>query len=243
MDFDTKLPFEIPPASKKIGDKRLRQAVTTYLTGYATKLEAHATMLSEAGELETAPLRSAIDSKLGLASQTTLIERRLNKMAEVASGNGLENLARELGKIARGALKCPAKGIDLFFSIEDELAESFFLLSIKSTLPWGNDSQQNALATHFKQAQKSLFTSPGAKKQFAWNLVGACSGPPSSGRLSRESFYHTAGSEFWMLLTGDPEMYERVIAMVDLVANSIDLTKSVAAAKAAIDLALAGAAA
>lgn len=127
----------------------------------------------------------------------------LSSQEEGLFGTFLEQLAVFVAmKLWRGQ-KSPAEGIDLDVTIRGQR----YLVVIKSGPDWGNSSQIARMRDNFRRARQVLSTNARAKPITCIN--GCC-----YGRVANENkgdYIKLAGQAFWEFLTGDAELYRRII--------------------------------
>jgi len=131
----------------------------------------------------------------------------LSSSEEGIFGNWLERLAIYINDSVYQGRKAGIAGIDLDFDIDDKR----YLIAIKSGPKWGNDSQIKKLIDQFNTARRRLATS-GANV----NLVcvnGCCYGKTNErfAYKAKGNYYKLCGQRFWELISGEPELYTKLI--------------------------------
>lgn len=118
----------------------------------------------------------------------------------------LKDLANFLCQEAYGGLgKATAEGIDLEF----EKADVCYLVAIKSGPNWGNSSQIKRMRDNFRQAVRIY--RQGANSGQILCVNGCCYGKLGSASEDRGDYLKLCGQRFWEFITGDAEIYKRII--------------------------------
>jgi hypothetical protein len=131
----------------------------------------------------------------------------LSSSEEGIFGNWLERLAIYINDSVYQGRKAGIDGIDLDFDKDDKR----YLVAIKSGPKWGNDSQIKKLIDQFNTARKRLSTS-GSKLNIVC-VNGCCYGRSNekSEYKSKGSYHKICGKRFWELISGEPELYTKLI--------------------------------
>jgi hypothetical protein len=131
----------------------------------------------------------------------------LSSSEEGIFGNWLERLAIYINDSVYQGRKAGIEGIDLDFDKDGRR----YLVSIKSGPNWGNDSQVRKMIDQFETARKRLATSGGRGLIDCVN--GCCYGRSSqqSEYKSKGNYYKICGQRFWEFISGDPELYLKLI--------------------------------
>jgi hypothetical protein len=146
-----------------------------------------------------------------VASANEIVEGILNaylsSSEEGIFGNWLERLAIFINDSVYQGRKALVDGIDLDFD-KDGLR---YLISIKSGPHWGNDSQIKKMCDQFDTARKRLVTSGGKGSIICVN--GCCYGKSreQSEYKSKGNYYKICGKRFWELISGEPDLYIKII--------------------------------
>lgn len=136
----------------------------------------------------------------------SIIDAHLSSQEETILGNFLEGLAIFLCQQAYGGWgKATAEGIDLEF----EKAGVRYLVAIKSGPNWGNSSQIKRMRDSFRQAVRIY--RQGANSGQIVCVNGCCYGKLGSASEDRGDYLKLCGQRFWEFITGDPEIYKRII--------------------------------
>ena len=103
--------------------------------------------------------------------------------------------------------KAGIEGMDLDF----DKGGHRYLVSIKSGPNWGNDSQIKKMIDQFDSARKRLSTSGGKGSIICVN--GCCYGKSreQSEYKSKGNYYKKCGKRFWELISGEPDLYIKII--------------------------------
>ncbi|MFN2507600.1 MAG: PmeII family type II restriction endonuclease [Chthoniobacterales bacterium] len=130
----------------------------------------------------------------------------LSSQEEGIFGTFLEKLAIYVATTLWGGQKSPAEGVDLDLMIRRQR----YLITIKSGPDWGNSSQIARMRDNFKRARQVLRTNATAKAIICVN--GCC-----YGRVANENkgdYVKLAGQAFWHFLSGDADLYRRIIVPI-----------------------------
>lgn len=157
---------------------------------------------------------------------TDLLLARLSSSEETLFGGVLEELAVFICGKVYGGHKSLTQGIDLEF--EDESV--VYIVVIKSGPNWGNAGQISDMKLAFQRARRTYRTNnPKGKRVIAVN--GCCYGKEDS---DRGDYIKICGQKFWTLISGDDEMYEKILVPLKDEAKVLDIAfKEALAAKIA----------
>jgi hypothetical protein len=131
----------------------------------------------------------------------------LSSSEEGIFGNWLERLAIFINDSVYKGRKAGIAGIDLDFD-KDGIR---YLVSIKSGPKWGNDSQIKKMIEEFSTARKRLSTSG---SQINILCVNGCCYGKSKEKLEYKAngnYYKICGERFWELISGEKELYTKLI--------------------------------
>lgn len=139
-----------------------------------------------------------------------ILSAYLSSSEEGIFGNWLEQLAIYINQCVYHGHKAGVQGVDLEFEKEGKR----YLVSIKSGPNWGNDSQIRKMVDNFNSARKRYATSGG--KQEIVCINGCCYGrsQPRSEYKANGNYYKMCGQRFWELISGDSELYKKIIEPV-----------------------------
>ncbi|MCS7323815.1 MAG: PmeII family type II restriction endonuclease [Thermoflexales bacterium] len=132
----------------------------------------------------------------------SLLDAHLIAQEETLFGDFLEKLAIFVCRLYFEGRKSDAEGIDLEFS----RGGKFYIVSIKSGPHWGNAQQIKRMVDNFRNFRE-------AKRNMSdENLVavnGCCYGRDLN--ENKGDYLKLCGQSFWELISGDREMYLRII--------------------------------
>jgi Type II restriction endonuclease EcoO109I len=133
-----------------------------------------------------------------------ILDAHISSNEETIFGDWLEGLAIFINSKIYGGRKSGIPGIDLEF----DKNKIRYIITIKSGPNWGNSSQVKKMVTDFNSARKTLRTSNSTLHVIAIN--GCCYGndnnPDKNG-----VYYKYCGQEFWAFISGDTELYIKLI--------------------------------
>lgn len=127
----------------------------------------------------------------------------ISSQEETIFGTFLERLAIFVCNEVYGGKKSSSEGIDLEF-IKDNVT---YLITVKSGTNWGNSSQVAKMKEDFRKAKMRLRTNSLKTNVIAVN--GCCYGrvlKPDKGE-----YLKLAGQEFWFLISGEENLYKKII--------------------------------
>ena len=130
----------------------------------------------------------------------------LSSQEEGIFGTFLEKLAVYVAMKLWAGQKSPAEGIDLDVTIRGQR----YLITVKSGPNWGNRDQVARMRFNFKRARQVLRTNAKARPIICIN--GCC-----YGRVANEDkgdYVKLAGQAFWEFLSGDTDLYRRIIVPI-----------------------------
>lgn len=193
-----------------------KKLVESLLTAHieATIPDFHSARLASLGKLK---LRDLIRSKnpylyraknILLASDlvTGFLNAHLSSQEETIFGTFLERLAVFVADKAWDGRKSAVEGID----VEMEIKGVLHLVTIKSGPDWGNAGQITKMRDYFKKAARILGTNAATRPVVFIN--GCCYGRTAS--ENKGDYFKLCGQSFWEFLSGDPELYRRIIVPI-----------------------------
>ena len=133
----------------------------------------------------------------------SLLDAYLSSQEETMFGDFLEGLAIYVAEQVHNGLKSSATGIDLEF-VKDEAR---YLISIKSGPNWGNSSQVARMKDNFTTAARVIRQGNRTANVIAIN--GCCYGRDAN--PNKGDYFKYCGQEFWDLISGDRELYTRIV--------------------------------
>ena len=153
-----------------------------------------------------------------------MLDAFLSSQEETMFGDLMEKLAIFVcNKVfdGRKAEQVKYKSIDLIF----EKADKKYIVGIKSGPNWGNSDQIGKMKTNFKIARKTLKNEGELLKIIAINgcIYGKDNRPHKIDNKDREkTYYKYCGQEFWELISGDVDLYQKIIIPIDVEAKKRD---------------------
>jgi hypothetical protein len=127
----------------------------------------------------------------------------ISSQEETIFGDWLEGLAIFInGKVYKGR-KSGITGIDLEFENENIR----YIVTIKSGPNWGNSSQIGKMISDFSTAKKTLRTGNSQLNIVA--VYGCCYGRDK--KPDKGNYYKYCGQRFWEFISGDSELYTKII--------------------------------
>lgn len=146
-----------------------------------------------------------------------ILDAFLSSQEETVFGNLMEELAIFVCNKAFSGFKAEQgkfKSVDLIFTKESKT----YVVGIKSGPAWGNKDQVDRLKSNFKEAKKLLKASGVKTKIIAINgcIYGKDNKPHKVDARDREkSYYKFCGQNFWELITGDIDFYQKIVVPID----------------------------
>jgi len=133
-----------------------------------------------------------------------ILDAHISSNEEAIFGDWLEGLAIFINSEVYSGKKSGITGIDLEFDKEGIR----YIVAIKSGPNWGNSSQIKKMISDFHSAIKTLRTSNSQMHIIAVN--GCCYGRDN--RPDKKGIYFKyCGQEFWEFLSGDSDLYTKLI--------------------------------
>lgn len=133
----------------------------------------------------------------------TITDAYISSAEETMFGNWLEGLAIFINQQVYGGRKSGIPGIDLEF----DLNMIRYIVTIKSGPNWGNSGQITKMKSDFITAQKTLRTSNAQINVRAVN--GCCYGRDNN--PDKGEYLKLCGQRFWGLISGDDQLYTKII--------------------------------
>jgi len=153
-----------------------------------------------------------------------ILDAFLSSQEETIFGDLMENLAIHINHQVFGGSKAEEgkfRSIDLIFERDDKL----YIVGIKSGPNWGNSDQVNTMKKNFKLAKEILKLEAGKREIVAVNgcMYGKDNKPFKESKTDAELNYHKiCGQLFWELISGDDELYKKIIQPLDKEAKKRD---------------------
>jgi hypothetical protein len=145
---------------------------------------------------------------------TEILQAHISSQEETVFGNYLEELAIFICSKAYGGIKSSAEGIDLEF----EKNGKKYIVAIKSGPKWANSNQISKMRLDFQRTKRVLRQSDSMPEIIAVN--GCCYGKDS--RPDKGDYFKYCGQLFWEMISGDEELYIRIIEPLDKQAKEKD---------------------
>lgn len=152
-----------------------------------------------------------------------ILDAFLSSQEETVFGDLMENLAIHICRQVFNGIKAEEgryRSIDLIFERDNKL----YIVGIKSGPNWGNSDQVNTMRRNFKLAKKVIRIDAGEKSIIAVNgcMYGKDNKPHKVSKTSTLSYYKICGQKFWELISGDNELYKKIIQPLDKEAKKRD---------------------
>ena len=138
---------------------------------------------------------------------TELLQAYLSSQEETIFGGYLEQLAIFICSQESAGFKSSSEGIDLEFERDGKR----YIISIKSGPYWGNSSQISKMRLNFQKAKRILGTNTSRINIIAVN--GCCYGKDN--HPDKGEYLKLCGQEFWEFISGDDELYTKIIEPID----------------------------
>lgn len=153
-----------------------------------------------------------------------LLDAFLSSQEETLFGDLMENLAIHICHQVFGGSKATEgeyRSIDLIF----ERDKRIYIVGIKSGPNWGNSDQIAGMKKNFKAARKLLRIGLGKRKIIAVNgcMYGRDNVPHKVNKDPELSYYKICGQAFWELISGDDQLYKKIIQPLDKEAKKRDV--------------------
>lgn len=133
----------------------------------------------------------------------SLTDAFISSQEETIFGDWLEGLSIFINSKVYNGRKSGIPGIDIEFDRDDIR----YILTIKSGPNWGNSSQIGKIKEDFRIAKKTLRTSNSQLRVIAIN--GCCYGQDNN--PDKGDYYKYCGQRFWEFISGDQELYTKII--------------------------------
>ncbi len=146
-----------------------------------------------------------------------ILDAFLSSQEETIFGDLMENLAIHVCHQVFNGKKAEEKkykSVDLIFKRDRRM----YIVGIKSVPNWGNSDQVNAMRKNFKTAKQIIKKETGETKIVAINgcMYGRDNRPHKVHRSDTElSYYKICGQPFWELISGDNDLYKKIIQPLD----------------------------
>ena len=145
---------------------------------------------------------------------TEILQAHLSSQEETVFGGYLEELAITICSKVFGGRKSSTEGIDLEFERDSKR----YIVAIKSGPNWANSSQISNMKDNFRKAKRTLKTNSSMTNVVAVN--GCCYGKDRN--PDKGEYLKLCGQEFWEFISGDQELYKKIIEPLDKEAKQKD---------------------
>lgn len=153
----------------------------------------------------------------------SILDAFLSSQEETIFGDLMENLAvRVCHEVFKGkkAEEKKFRSVDLIFDRDNKT----YIVGIKSGPNWGNSDQVNTMKRNLKIAKKVLRAE--LKKNSIVSINGCIYGRDNSPhKVNKDpdlSYYKICGQSFWELISGDDQLYKKIIQPLDKEAKKRD---------------------
>ncbi len=152
----------------------------------------------------------------------SILDAFLSSQEETIFGDLMENLAIHVchevfnGKKAEEGIY---RSVDLLFERDGKT----YVVGIKSGPNWGNSDQVNTMRKNLRNAKK-LLRAAGKKDIISVNgcMYGRDNVPHKVNKNPDLSYYKICGQAFWELISGDDQLYKKIIQPLDKEAKKRD---------------------
>lgn len=175
-------------------------------------------------EIRLNRLESATLSKISKRKNPYLFKAKNIETAGDLAKSVMEGLAIHVCQRVFNGKKAEEKkyrSVDLIFERDDKT----YIVGIKSGPNWGNSDQMRAMKKNFKLAKRILRTEQGANNLVSVNgcMYGRDNSPHKVNEKDPElSYYKICGQAFWELVSGDDQLYKKIIQPLDKEAKKRD---------------------
>jgi hypothetical protein len=135
----------------------------------------------------------------------SLVDAFLSSREETIFGSWLEGLAIFINASVYAGKKSTTPGVDLEFD-KDGIR---YIVAIKSGPNWGNSSQIKKMVLDFNTARRILRTSSGANLRI--EAVNGCCYGRDNNPDKTENYSKLCGQAFWEFISGEPDLYLKII--------------------------------
>lgn len=142
-----------------------------------------------------------------------ILDAFLSSQEETVFGDLMERLAIHICHEVFGGKKAEEgkyRSVDLIF----ERDKKIYIVGIKSGPNWGNSDQMNVLRRNLKAAKNMLREKAGKKRMVSVNgcMYGRDNKPHKVNKKDPGLSYHKiCGQLFWELISGDNQLYKKII--------------------------------
>ena len=152
-----------------------------------------------------------------------ILDAFLSSQEETIFGELMENLAVHVNEEifdGRKAEEGKYTSVDLIFTRGDKT----YIVGIKSGPNWGNADQISTMKRNLGAAKKILRAEIGDGKIVSVNgcMYGRDNSPHKVNKNPHLSYYKICGQAFWELISGDDQLYKKIIQPLDKEARKRD---------------------
>lgn len=154
----------------------------------------------------------------------SILDAFLSSQEETIFGDLMENLAIHICHLVFNGKKAEEgkyRSVDLIFERDNKI----FVVGIKSGPNWGNSDQVNTLKRNLKLSKKIIRAEIDKKKIITVNgcMYGRDNAPHKINKNDPEiSYFKICGQPFWELISGDNQLYKKIIQPLDKEAKKRD---------------------
>lgn len=153
----------------------------------------------------------------------SILDAFLSSQEETIFGDLMENLAIHVCHNVFGGKKAEEgkfRSVDLIFNRDNKT----YIVGIKSGPNWGNADQVNTMKKNLKIVKKFLRMKLGKKNLVSVNgcMYGRDNNPHKVNKDPDLSYYKICGQAFWELISGDDQLYKKIIQPLDKEAKKRD---------------------
>lgn len=153
----------------------------------------------------------------------SILDAFLSSQEETIFGDLMENLAVHVCREVFGGKKAEEgkyRSVDLIFNRNKKT----YIVGIKSGPNWGNSDQVNIMKRNLKAAKKLLRAEPKRNSIVSVNgcMYGRDNKPYKANKDPELSYYKICGQAFWELISGDDQLYKKIIQPLDKEAKKRD---------------------
>ena len=145
-----------------------------------------------------------------------LLDAFLSSQEETIFGDLMENLSIHVCHEVFDGTKAQQgkyRSVDLIFERDGKT----YIVGIKSGPNWGNSDQVNIMRKNFKKAKVLIRSESGKKNLLTINgcIYGKDNVPHKVNKDPDLSYYKICGQAFWELISGDNQLYKKLIQPLD----------------------------
>ncbi len=153
----------------------------------------------------------------------SMLDAFLSSQEETIFGDLMEKLAIHICHEVFNGKKAEAgkyRSVDLIFNRDGKT----YIVGVKSGPNWGNSDQVNIMRRNLKLAKKILRIELKRKDIIAVNgcIYGRDNSPHKVNKDPDLSYYKICGQAFWELISGDEQVYKKIIQPLDKEAKKRD---------------------